>query len=205
MSLCNVWIERDRALVAVDTAVQAAPPHGHVEASKLIPIAHLGAVIAGRGQLLLITNTFLESVLMGAQTFDELVDRLPEFVRNVVGKLRAAIPDARAYRDPAFYAEVHVVGWSERLQSMQCQTIVIPNLSDPPKALLGMTGPARVAPAVTSIPPLADVDAMRALALEQIRATRASAPSEAIGGRLLLATLTPGSVAVYDAGTLSPE
>jgi len=109
MSLLNAWIAPDAAVVAVDTVGQAADG-SPLPASKLLPIPHLGAVIAIRGQLALLTWLAVRANSAGFATFDDLLDSMP----GMLAEATAAIDHLTVLAGSAPGHEVVVTGWSDR-------------------------------------------------------------------------------------------
>ena len=198
MSILNVSIDRDRALVAVDTLCQTG--QGPRETLKLYPLPHIGAVIAGRGQLAFLLQIHLE-VILHCATFDDLVERTIEALPPLFARLRAQ-PNAAAFGmgDGSDVQELVLVGWSPQAQAMQGWRW---SQSDP---RLGFTreeiAPWLVSPALEPVGDLSTATGMLHLARRQVTRWRPSAPGGALGGRLLLAELRRGALMVRDVGGL---
>ena len=113
MSLLNVWVGKNRALVSVDT--DGIMPNGeHHDFSKLITLPHAGAVFAGRGD-----RVFLESLFQyyyfgtGTFGFDEIVEHLPRAIGKVL-EYQQSLP---GFSDSGDY-QIVIAGWSEKTKRM---------------------------------------------------------------------------------------
>jgi len=110
MSLLNAWIAPDAAIVAVDIVGMAADG-SPLHASKLVVVPHLGAVIALRGQLALLTWLAVRANSAGFATFDDLLDAMP----GMLAEAGAAIGDHLNVLAGSMEGhELLVTGWSDR-------------------------------------------------------------------------------------------
>lgn len=215
MSLLNLYLAAHRALVGVDTAMGLHPDSGAqawaqtqdrsalpAEVSKLYPIAHSGALLAGRG-----TIPFFLDVVAGAsmvETFDQLEDRMPALLRQVaeIDAARvAAVPLPEHVKFPR--REILLVGWSAREGSMvathyQCEGGAGAPFEAEAIDLLQSPWEAEQGPAVE---PRTDHDMLQ-LARAQVSYARANYPGAPIGGRLIVAEVTRGAVAVREVGQI---
>ena len=110
MSLLNAWIAPQEAVVVTDAIGQAADG-SPLHASKLVVVPHLGAIIALRGQLALLTWLTVRANSAGFATFDDLLDAMP----GMLAEAGAAIGDnlnVLAGSAPGY--EIIVAGWSDR-------------------------------------------------------------------------------------------
>jgi hypothetical protein len=108
MSLLNAWIAPDAAVIAVDTVGMAADG-SPLHASKLVVVPHLGAAIALRGQLALLTWLAVRANSAGFATFDDLLDAMPGMLAE------AAIGDHLNVLAGSMEGhELLVAGWSDR-------------------------------------------------------------------------------------------
>lgn len=105
MSLLNVWVSPERALVAVDT--DGMTPGGpHFGMSKLLPLVHAQTVFAGRGDRRFLWDLFSRYHLANADVdYDAIIDSLPQLLASVIAGLRQ---DGYAPFDYQFA----IVGWS---------------------------------------------------------------------------------------------
>jgi hypothetical protein len=104
MSLLNVHVTPERALVAVDT--DGLGPIGHFEICKLYPLAHANAVLAGQGDRRFLLDAFAWLCLAeGSVDYDVIVASMP-------GMLRRMAAGARAQGAPDIRYAITVVGYS---------------------------------------------------------------------------------------------
>lgn len=113
MSLLNAWITPAAALVAVDTD-GAGFDGARMSASKLLPIPHLNAVVAIRGQLAFLSFVFLRCISSPFESFDDLVDALPVVLREADRLIAAEYVVAGCAQGN----ELIAVGWSDRKGAM---------------------------------------------------------------------------------------
>ncbi len=117
MSLLNAWVQPSEAVLAVDT--EAVSEDGRfVQTSKLYPFAHLPAAFAARGASVFHDCLAMQVHLSKVQSFDELVDRLPELIdlAEAVAQPAAGLFDARFVNRGQ---EIVFAGWSHRRARMQ--------------------------------------------------------------------------------------
>lgn len=113
MSLLNAWVTPTEAIVAVDTD-GAAGDGSRYPASKLMPIPHLNAVIALRGQCALIGFLTLRAMSSGFHAFDDLDDEMPSILEGMDG----AMPPDLIVPTGLSGVELVTVGWSQRRRAM---------------------------------------------------------------------------------------
>ncbi|GGZ56069.1 hypothetical protein GCM10008101_06850 [Lysobacter xinjiangensis] len=196
MSICNVYLDGDRALLAVDTAGRdlAGKPG---EWSKLEIVPHAGVALGFRGERVLCFQVLAQvHMVPGGESFDALE-------ASMGARLKWALDAFRANVKPALVAasecEVMLVGWSakrgrmaavgfylaaggkgfERSEVQHCR--LAPNVKDPPVPTDG-----------------AEMQAVARLQVAEIR-SRSDAP---IGGRLLVAEIWPGRVELSYRGNI---
>lgn len=198
MSLCNIWIEENRALVAVDTIGFADGKS--VEASKIFAIPHASVVFAYRGQRIFFVNILLHSMLLdGADSFDLLSDRLPELIERFVDAIRR---DAPADRLQEMGCELAMVGWSDRSVCMRGITYIFRNV-DQACEVRPMESNVRIAPGVPHVPDLDTASAMLELARRQIKYAQEFHPeSPPMGGRLIVAEVKREAISIVNIGTI---
>jgi hypothetical protein len=108
MSLINAWVTPSAALVTVDT--DGVRIDGtRLPVSKLLPIPHLGCVLALRGQFAFLQFLFLRCLSAGLDTFDQLIEALPE----LLAETESGIPQ-ELMRVGRIGNEVIAVGYSDR-------------------------------------------------------------------------------------------
>jgi hypothetical protein len=130
MSLLNAWVTPTEAIVAVDTD-GAAADGARLPSSKLLPIPHLGAVLASCGQLAYLAFVYLRAITSGFATFDEMRDAMLAMLAAAEENIPAEFIAAGA-AGSAFGNELLAVGWSDRARK-HAQAI-------PPGLVLGVRG-----------------------------------------------------------------
>ena len=211
MSLLNVYLERDRALVSVDTlssriACQLAPAGGIADALKLFGggihapkfahIAHINAVIAHRGDFL-VSNIVLSALHMAmCQSFDAAVEAMPQLLADAYAQAMALRKQHLGIED-AQGTEVVMVGWLPALNRMEgVRWVRWPhdkgfNASRLGKVLMLPDAEWEQTPEAPDT-----AERMEAIARDQVAYVRARHPGYNCGGRLLLAELTRDSLSV---------
>jgi len=105
MSLLNVWVSPERALISVDTDGLTSDGE-HVEMSKLLVLAHANTVLGFRGDRRFMHDLFATYYLAAAAVdFDAIVAALPEMLASVILAFRAPGIAPQPY-------QFAIVGWS---------------------------------------------------------------------------------------------
>ena len=198
MSLVNVWIEQNKALVAVDTNGLGLVETGENEEwSKLLTIPHIGAVFAARGQRLTFINLFAQcSFAFNGLTFDHLIESLPSLIKSVI----SLTPNDM--KDMDMTTDVYVIGWSPKQQRISAYQYNI-NIAEQRWSASEITN-CRIAPGgnISSVPVLDTIEAMVDIANKQITYVREEFPGTPIGGRLLIAEITKDSISIQTVSNL---
>lgn len=108
LSIVNICITKDRALVGCDTACLLGPEQGGVRAemTKMMAFHRIGVVMAYRGESHMFKLIFAQCFFVREpESFDDLVDRMPEIVRAA----RSTRPEKL---ETDLTLELYVVGWS---------------------------------------------------------------------------------------------
>lgn len=197
MSLLNIDLNADRALIAVDTsAISLEGGAGVMERSKLLHLPHANLVLAARGELVFFSS-FFERVCRapGIVDFDALAASakaaLSEHKQVLLAHMRAAGFDDL---DEGCKHEISLIGYSLSAGAMRCATWVYDRASA--DWLERISGTGLVSPWDPSwareLPDTDTWQAMRLLAQLQVEKMRElrERGAIAIGGRLLLAELT---------------
>lgn len=114
MSIVNAFVSPECGVVCADT--EAGPDGGpYIEVSKLVPLPHLGAVIAFRGSLLFLAGAANAAFAL-ACSFDELSQHMPDLLQrssdNAVKMLpRVGLSDKMTSED-AGCGEAILIGFS---------------------------------------------------------------------------------------------
>lgn len=192
MSLLNVWVSPERALIAVDT--DAITPDGqHFGMSKLLVLPHAETVFAFRGDRRFMHDLFGRFYLARCDVdLDAIMSGMGEMLASVILGLRQAGEAPLSY-------EVAVVGWSAseaRVRGFWCT-----GRTDEDDWDLEEITSARVTPwRLPNLRMTPNVEGMRELAVQQAEWLRAD--GDAGGGRLLVAQLTRREIIVRDEGAL---
>lgn len=192
MTLCNVWLEQDRALVAVDTT--SLSHVGPYESSKLAILPHAHCVLTMRGSGWIFVQ-IVGSLIMAAGPIDH--DSIADLIPAICNQCAANRPPQLVGWQAAL--ELRVVGWSEQRKRMAASLFVI-NLEAGTCVRHDITR-CQVAPAMNPVSSFGDLEGMMELSRKQVTAN-SGAPG--FGGHLLVAELTPDSVTIKDAGKIVP-
>lgn len=118
MSLLNVWVGRERAIVATDS-IATLTGGTRTPCSKLHLLPHLGAVFSGRGRAGVALG--VHAHLTQAQSFDAAAAALPGLAREMAAHVPTPkhIDDAGQPFETAG-DELYLVGWSTTRGRMVC-------------------------------------------------------------------------------------
>lgn len=192
MSLLNVWVSPERAMVAVDT--DGINPAGqHFGMSKLLVLPHAEIVFAFRGDRRFMHDLFSRFYLAACDVdFDAVMAAMPQMLASVILGFREASAAPQPY-------EVAVVGWSaseSRLRGFWCTGRTDEDDWDREEIEGARITPWRL-PNLKITP---NVEGMQELGKQQ--ATWLRADGDAGGGRLLVAQLTRREIILRDEGVL---
>lgn len=181
MSLLDAWVSDFDALVAVDTD-GARIDGSRFPASKLLPMPHLNAVLAIRGQAAFLQILFLRCIGSGFDGFDQMADALPIMIEEAHENLLAY--DQLIARDCRFGHELVAVGWSHRRERMLGRQFTAGEDGKFIERDLGM----HIAPWHSSIPRIEPVRKnVDRIATAQVDWMQNTFPDAACGGQLLTA------------------
>ncbi|UGB39129.1 hypothetical protein [Frateuria soli] len=214
MSLLNVYMERDRALVAFDTLAGSMTGAGHdvgtvanvVEAlerlaagmhtSKCGFLPHINAVMASRGDAAFAGLALYCLQQSMPQTFDEAVRHMPALLGHTHAQVTALRKQHMGVDDfPG--AEIVLVGWSPILKRMEgVRWVRWPhdkgfNASPVRSPLLLPSEAWEQQPEAPDTP-----EKMEAIARDQVAYVRREHHGLQCGGRLMLAELTRDTLSV---------
>lgn len=200
MSLLNISIAPTRALIGVDTCGQML--NGQlVHTSKMIPLVHAGVVFAGRGEL-----KFLNFVYHLCHTpcwFDGIAHDMEVVLamayREMLAATAAAGLDAAITEAPN---QIAVVGWSRERNCMAGFNYMQVDREHFAREEIkgGLLSPGDIP--VEHHEHVNSEAAMLRVARAQVAFCHRRYPGKPIGGRLLVATVEPGRLAINDAGSL---
>jgi hypothetical protein len=197
MSLVQIWLEKDRARVAVDTVGHfMGAGAGSGDASKIVALSHAGIVLAYRGCDIAFFQVFAQIFLTpGNDGYDAITKLLPIRVQHASTQFRPDAPDALST------CELFVVGYSAEQQRM-AGTLFNVNVRTGSVTEFAMNGSCRLAPGFNETPALDSDAAMIEMGRRQVAWMRVNAPEQATGGRLMVAEVERGSISIRDAGLL---
>jgi hypothetical protein len=217
MSIVNGWLTPERALVAVDTQARRWD-HGKASgyACKLVPLVHVNAVIAFRGQLGFWAGV-LGSLAYPSVGFDDLcetmrdrLDRvLPRFLERVGRLPPPSQPDVLESFNEAIAKcgqGIFLVGWSPKFGRMIARSY---NCHHGENRFVEADHPQLiVAPWEAPLPEptdLSSVAKMVAYTRLQVEHMRVHHPHLACGGTLTVATLSRSDMHVVKACDLDVD
>ena len=196
MSIVNVAIWRDRAIVAVDTQVSSPIDDdfpdlvtmGH--ASKMLPIVHSNTVLAVRGCPVFLLIAFNQLYEMTSDCGIDLIAMvLPSLLNAALeqGTFPASVL--------AMPQEVWAVGWSR--QSNQPRGVVCRRPAGGTFAMEEV-GEAIAPQLEGGVPPMWHPEQMVDVARRQVAMQREQFPGTSIGGRLLRAEITAQGMTIRE-------
>lgn len=196
MSIVNISISNERALVCCDTACQYGDdPNDRGHMSKMVILQGMNGVLAYRGERSMFERIFMR-VLFGREpeSFDDLVARMPSIIDTVSSGDLPAID---------LTLELYAVAWSPSRARMAGAAYVI----DAQGALIDAqvdTWQCATSPEVPDDPDpvIASPTAMRAHAEKQVAYGASEHGGLPIGGNFFLAEVMPGRVIVASMGML---
>lgn len=202
MSLVQIWIEKDKARVAVDTVVYRCSAPGaelvKSESSKLLALPHAGVVLAYRGVDAAFFQVLQQVFLSGDSGYDAIAHSMPERVRDATTHVPPEVPRE------ATSCEVHLVGYSACRAAFAATSYAV-DLSAGKCESRPLSGPCRLVPGFASAPELGTNEAMLSVARQQLAWMEINTPREATGGRLLVAELTREGISLKTAGGLRED
>ena len=188
MTILNVWVSPERAVIAVDTLSTRPRSLEPWTVSKMIPFVHCNAILSGCGNMALMLRVFWQLAQQQGD-FDSMALAMPQIVDPAYAECLADLPRLGFTEDQMSpYSIVALVGWSESLGEMCGQYQV----RHPGESAF------RAREAIDSIMhpnvgeagvdhDLSTADGMAAQARHQVAWGRHTYPKWAIGGRLSLA------------------
>lgn len=190
MSILDVWITPESALVGVDTET-FAPDGTAASISKMIPLPHMNAVLACRGHVLFFQAIFGACHASGGN-FDALLDKMPELLRGAFSMAMESAPLlGMEDTSPLDNQTIVLVGWSLR-QGRMIGREYVQESREIGFMVDGIT-PYHLAPWDQSLSRLPDPKTpadMGELAKAQTQLLHDKAPGAAAGGRFLIAEIS---------------
>lgn len=208
MSLVNIHLQPNRALVAVDTEVMYAKGAGYGAGAKMALLPHANALLAIRGINIVLGMTYCHAILESIPTFDALEKAIPGYLRIALDYLDS---DAQnlfgkpAIEAQAFNQELSLVGYSEQRGRM-CALVFSSKGSKDIGVFELEERDAHFSPWTEAWgDPIAPdtPERMRFISLLQVDNGSAMEPDAPLGGRLLLCELTKEEAKFSSLGWLS--
>jgi hypothetical protein len=194
MTIINVSVTPQRALVAVDTEAVDLERKVVYEVAKLFAIPHRNAVITGRGSSELILHAVRRCSLLDGD-FDLLAEAMPAILKEHTDI------DSRVKGRQEFF----FVGWSPERGSMRVHSFVQEHSTlgflrqhDAVDMLLyGPWSEEQGKP-----PEIETIEGMREAMSLQVRHQRERYPGGGHGGRMIVAEMTERAMSIADAGPI---
>jgi hypothetical protein len=198
VSLLNAWVTPAEAIVAVDTD-GVGQDGARMPSSKLLPIPHLNAVMALRGQSAFLAFLFLRCISSSFETFDEMNDAMP----GVLADVDAYLPADKIVSSCRIGNELVLAGWSARRGRMLGRRFL---KRDDMDEFSAADTELHVAPWHASLEGTpTKAHAVEKLARAQVRWMREMFPNAACGGKLLVCRLTRKSLTLSHQATFQPQ
>ncbi len=199
MSLVNIHLTATKALVAADTTslsrATALGTDTYHHAAKIIPFAHTGMVIAGRGDLVLF-SLLTTTIMLNAGTVDiDFMETHFLQLATAATTQRYQLLARQGIRQPPAYhddgnTELFAVGWSQKHQQMKGWTCdVIGGIAGGLQEVESWCAGPHVWPTPHDVPPLSTPSSMAAAARAQVTAFKQQFPGAPIGGTLVVVEL----------------
>ncbi len=186
MTILNVWIGPDTALVGVDSAGLDRGGTLRDDVSKMFFLPAVGCVLAARGDTYIVNQ--LHTLLNGKGDYDAVAAALPGKVKNLV---------RWAFFLQSPNQEVVLVGYSVKLQRMACTSVY---LTKKPRAMVVEDRREYAGPwddCLESLPKADNPQAMFNLAQAQLQLLREKMPGGAAGGRFVIAELNKAGMQIW--------
>lgn len=198
MTILNVWVERERALMAVDTEIVMPWGQRH-QCAKMIPLIHLNAMIAARGHLVFFAYLFKALHCEALSDFDALLDRMPRMLPLADEDARKAVRQL-GVTDTGFLDNQTIVacGWSAKAGRMFAREWSQDDLAR--GFISEHVEPFFVSPwdpSIDHIPDPTTHAAMAVLAQAQCKLMREKAPDAAAGGKLIVAEINQRGMQIW--------
>ena len=191
MSIVNLWVYPERAVVCSDSIVGQPGRQTFHQVSKMIALPHARCVIAMRGWFDMYRNV-VANAIGGSEGFDALSERMPEVLVTVHAQthIRAAklVEPNRAH----MALTIALVGWSEQQGCMSAVRYEIAASGELKQLAVAWS----YAPAVTGFQHDGSDASMIELAKTQVHQAREADPNCPIGGRLQCAEITRTSITI---------
>lgn len=207
MSLVNIHLQPNRALVAVDTEVLYAKGGGYGPGAKMALLPHANSLLAIRGLNIVLGMAHFHAVLTGPATFDSLAEAMPGYLAHGLNYLESDAQNlfGKSAADAgAFNQELYLVGYSDQRGRM-CALVLSSKGSKDISVFELEERDAHFAPWTEAWGEPIDPNTperMRFISQVQVDKGAAMVPDAPIGGRLLLCELTKDEAKFSSLGVL---
>jgi hypothetical protein len=203
LSILNVYVQDKYALVGVDTHMNDAHGAPLCEVSKMIPLVHLNAVIACRGDIQFFLGAFgvaLLSYIQNVFSFDQLFESMNELLGALYRQQVTMFSKggwSPADVEKLASESVLLVGWSESRRRFVAREFRQDTASE--GFYVQEINPQHIAPwdeEIDRLPYPKSEEHMERLATAQVQLLRTKAPGTSAGGRLMIARLEHGGMSI---------
>ena len=201
MSIVQVFVTDDRALIGVDTEAQRLDLDiGFYEAPKLYALPHINAVLTGRGSVFFMSTLF--SIICNCKVdFEELKAKLKDLATITFDQVTKNLTQYGVTDHSLFVAQSAVlVGWWPKLGGFHGVEVDQTNLNDGFQTL--NVGQRYIKPGhfiLDQFPTPTAPEAMAKIAAAQVDLIRHQYPNAAAGGRFIVAELTREGMSIREA------
>ena len=201
MSILNVWISPERALIASDSEAAAVDGPG-ARVSKFFTIPHLDVVIGHRGcaQYFCFMASVLQMLSL-ARDIETILDTLPAYLSPMIEQTKLAMTTHYGWKkidtDLVDGESLVVVGWSHKQGRMVAREFTQMTLAE--GFVVRDIDPCYISPYDESINQgeyPENATSMEKLVRAQVRLIKDKEPKAAAGGNLMLCQLRRGSVQI---------
>lgn len=204
MSIVNVLITPDRAVVAVDTLAKEAVSGELSEGAKLLLIPQHNIVLAGRGSgqfFLRIYQLCLEASFRKAFSIEQIMREVGPVMDGLWPNYVQAALDAGMHLDQ-LHSEIVVVGWSTTQDRIIGTAYAKSDGEHHGRVAALVGGIASPGEPLQNTPDSFEPEALLAAGRRQAQYLNAQQGRAAAGGRLIAAFLQRGEAVVRDLGTI---
>ena len=206
MSILICVVKPEHAWLCVDTDV-TFPDGGRGRTSKILPLPHANAAIAGRGSFGFLYAIFSQCLVKGGAEIEDMLDRMQIFLMETAAQVVQSgefHPDKEAGLDGS--QEIILAGWSKRRQQPVARVYQGNILGGIFLQTDVHVNDYAVAPAwdvkTESQPPLESVADMVRVAQSQVARIRKDSPKCSAGGEFIVARIEHDKMTISKEGDL---
>jgi hypothetical protein len=207
VSLLDIHLQPNRALVAVDTEIMNAATSEYAHGSKMTLLPHGNMVLAIRGINAALGFVFVNALMTWPTSFDAIASAIPEYLRHTLDHFEGnavQLFGRSAEEAQAFDQELAFVGYSES-RSRMCALVFSTKGSKEVSTFELQERDAYFSPWTEAWGEPADPSSeerMRFIAQVQVDNGAAMEPNAPLGGKLLLCELTKDEAKFSSLGVL---